>query len=133
MRRNKPYRLALDASPDGRRDEVGVHGKRKRGRTARMRQVTDQRAQLGVRGAAAAELARHASREGRVGLELNVVLVNEPIVGVVGLRPGGEAGSKVARNGAPVHAGAAIGSWLSHLIEHALSVGTSRRWRHTGK
>ena len=84
------------------RHQVRVHRQRQRRGAAGVREVAEHRAQLGVRGAAAAQLGGHAGGEQPALAELVVVVGHERVVGVVGRGPGGEAGPQLAGHAGPV-------------------------------
>src|SRR5206468_1941800 len=78
--------LTLTIPPDGRGDLVRVHRQRQRGRAARPRELANQRRELAMAGAAAAELARNPRRKGAPLAKLAKVVRDEYMLGVVGRR-----------------------------------------------
>ena len=84
-----------------------------------MRQLAYQRAQLCVGGSAAAKVKRYPGRRGPVCLELDLVLRDEGVTGIMRAGTGREPRSKLARNRAPVPRASVIGGGLKHLVEHS--------------
>ncbi len=114
------HRAALVAPAPGRdRDLVGVHRQRQRGGSAVLAEGAHHRAQLGVRGAAAAELRRHAGREYPALSEVAVVVGDEGIGGVVGgaraAKRGPSSRARAAQSGSTWSPFGAICALIVHL------------------
>ena len=78
-----------------------VHRQRQGGRAAIGRQHAQDVGELGLRGAAATELDRHARREEPVRAKVFVVVGNERVLGVVGSRPRREGWPELPDDGDP--------------------------------
>ena len=79
-----------------------VHRQRQGGRAAVGRHHAESAGELGVRGAAAAELDGHAGREDTTRAELGIVVVDERVLSVVAGCPRGEARPELSYDRDPV-------------------------------
>src|SRR5205823_9655137 len=95
-------RVLMTPTPRRRRDEMRVHRKGERRRAAARGDATDRGADLGIFGAAAAELGRDEGLEEALLLEPLVAFRHEAVIGIVPRGGLGDLAGNAVGAGAPV-------------------------------